>query len=508
VFFFGWGVVFNLVWLPLLAVATEAVVLNARNQPVLPQLRDYSSVVTAVLLALSLPATAPWWLGVSGILIAIAIAKQLSPGKGRNIVNPAMAGYALLLLVFPLQMTRWLLPEGATPAAPSFNDALLIFLDRDPDAGIDTFVGATALDSFRQERGGQLFAEFMSSSAAMGRWAGLGWEWINTGFLMGGAYLIYRRIITWHIPLAILTTLAVWALLFHDGGSSASHGAPLFHLFSGATMLGAFFIATDPGTSPATTRGKLLYGALIGSLIFGFRAYSIYPDGVAFAVLLGNLAAPLFDAYVRAGTGRRFTPDKSWIFSLAVLATAGMVALLAEFAANLQRSDTERAALSAVMPATLHDNDLSAASFIVDPAASAFTDVQLLGLVSPRTAYRATLNGAPSGVVLPLSAPGGYNGAIELLIGIDSMGTITGVRAIDHDETRRLGDLIETEKSKWILGFDNRSLDNTDEVLWAVKKDGGDFDQFVGATITPRATVHAVHNALLFFEANKGQLLR
>jgi electron transport complex protein RnfD len=508
IFFFGWGVAFNLVWLPLLAVTLEAAMLKARARP-LSQLRDCTALVTAVLLALSLPATAPWWLGAAGAFVAIGIAKQVHGANGRTVLNPAMLAYAVLLLAFPLQMTRWLLPEGAGVATPSFTDALMIFLGRDPDAGIDAFTGATMLDSFRQEHGGRLFAEFMTASNVAGRWAGLGWEWINTGFLMGGAYLVYRRIITWHVPVSLLGAVAVWALLFHDGGSSASHGSPLFHLFSGATMLGAFFIATDPATSPATVRGKLLYGAFIGSLVFAFRAWSSYPDGIAFAVLLGNLTAPLLDAYARPGTTFRFSADKSWTFTLAVIAAAGFVAVGAEVVANLQRADVERAALSAVMPASLHDNDLGAASFTIDPAdaTSPFTEVELLGLSTSRNAYRATLNGSPSGIVLPLTAPEGYNGTIELLVGIDKDGTITGVRVIQHSETRGLGDVLEVDASNWILGFDNRSLANTDEVLWAVKKDGGDFDQFTGATITPRATVEAVHNALLFFAANRDTLL-
>lgn len=172
-----------------------------------------------------------------------------------------------------------------------------------------------------------------------------------------------------------------------------------------------------------------------------------------------------------------------------------------------RRPDTERAALAAVLPADLHDNDLATASFTIDPATDIFLDVALLGLANPRPAYRATLNGQASGVVLPLAAPNGYSGTIELLIGIAADGTVTGLRALHHNETRGLGDGIEPEVSNWIFSFDNRSLANTEEVLWAIKQDGGDFDQFVGATITPRAVVGAVHNALRFFETNRERLL-
>ncbi len=516
VFMFGWGVVLNLAWLMLLAVTLEAGVLKLQRRPVLANLRDCTTLVTAAMLAFALPPTAPWWLGLGGIFVAIVIAKQLDGDRGRKLLNPAMAGYAILLLAFPAEMSRWLLPQGATDALPSFTDALLIFIGNVPDSGIDAFTGATALDSFRHERGGQLVSEFMASSPVMGMWSGLGWEGVNAGFLMGGLYLLYRRIITWHIPAGVLGALAVWAALFHDGGSSASGGSPLFHLFAGATMLGAFFIATDPGTAPVTARSRLLYGALIGSLVYAFRAWSSYPDGVAFAVLIGNLAAPFIDRYMR-GEGRqtrehvapRASPHgvSSGPFVIIVVLAFTFTNMAMNAYIAQRHPDADDATLAAVFPADLHDNALAAASFTLDPAASTFANVELLALSTPRAAYRATLNGQASGVVLPLTAPDGYNGPIELLIGIDAEGTITGVRALQHNETRGLGDGIEPDVSSWILGFNNRSLENTDEVLWAVKKDRGDFDQFVGATITPRATVGAVHNALLFFETNRDLLL-
>lgn len=506
VFFFGWGVLLNLVWLPLLAVLVEALMLKLRDKPVRAALRDCSALVTGVLLALALPPVAPWWLGLAGIVVAIAGAKHLYGGFGRNLLNPAMAAWVVLVLAFPAHMARWLLPEGAGASLPTFIDSLLLFLGITPDTGIDAFTGATALDSFRHERGGALVEEFFASSPSMGAWSGLGWEWINTGFLFGGLYLLYRGLIAWHIPASMLAALALSALLFHDGGSSASHGSPLFHLFAGATMLGAFFIATDPVTAPATTRGKLLYGALVGVLVFGFRAWSSYPDGVAFAVLAGNLAAPLLDRVTRQAQVARFTPERYWLLTLAAVAAALLLSFTVDLVIRVRAPDRELALLADVMPAARHDNDLAASAFTVDPAASEFANIHLLGLDEARRGYRATQNGTPSGVVLPLIAPEGYNGAIELLIGIDAAGAITGVRTLTHAETRGLADALDGN-SNWLRAFDNRSPANTDTILWAVKKDGGDFDQFVGATITPRATVNAIHNALQFFELNREQLL-
>jgi len=302
VLFFGWGTLLNLLWLCALALAMEAAVLKLRNREVWFYLSDCTALVTAVLLALALPPTAPWWLGLIGIFFAIVVAKQLYGGMGYNPFNPAMVGYVVLLISFPLQMTRWLLPDGVGESLPTLADSLQLFLDRAPDAGIDAFTGATTLDSFRQDRAGQTLAEFASASPLMGRFGGTGWEWINLGFLFGGAYLLYKKIIGWHIPAGMLGALALWALLFYSGGSSQSGGTPLFHLFAGATMLGAFFIATDPVTAPTTVRGRLYYGALIGSLVYVIRTWGNYPDAVAFAVLLGNFAAPLIDATTQPRT--------------------------------------------------------------------------------------------------------------------------------------------------------------------------------------------------------------
>ena len=178
----------------------------------------------------------------------------------------------------------------------------------------------------------------------------------------------------------------------------------------------------------------------------------------------------------------------------------------AERIAEQQRL-AELEALNAVLPPTAHDNDLLGDSFLLSPTAMQFTDQGLLGLSIPRPAYRASLNGVSTGVILPLETAEGYSGTIVLLIGLNAQGEITGVRALDHNETPGLGDKIELRKSGWILTFDRRSLDNTDQALWRVKKDGGEFDQFVGATITPRAVVGAVSRALEFYRLNQEALL-
>jgi len=301
--FFGWGTLINVVWLCLWALIFEALVLHFRKRDISFFLKDYSALLTAVLLALCLPPSAPWWTGITGIFFAIVIAKQLYGGLGYNIFNPAIVGYVVLLIAFPLEMSTWISPRGMGDSLPAFSESFsAIFFPQGRDY-IDGFVGATALDVFKLQRDGMQVSEFWQQHALLfGSWSGRGWEWINLAFLAGGLILLYKKIISWHIPVAMLLSMALLAAFFYDNGSSASHGSPLMHLLGGGTMLGAFFIATDPVTAASSAKGKLIYGALIGILTYIIRVWGAYPDGVAFAVLLGNFAAPMIDYYAKPKT--------------------------------------------------------------------------------------------------------------------------------------------------------------------------------------------------------------
>lgn len=303
IWFFGWGPLINVVWLCCVGVLLEAFAIRLRGRSVRFYLSDGSALVTAVLLGLSLPPTLPWWMSLIGIAFAILIAKHLYGGLGYNLFNPAMVGYVVLLISFPVEMTTWLVPRGVleqSPAVPGFLDSLqAIFTMGQSSQAIDAFTGATALDEFKLQRGGMTAGEFMAGNPLFGTWSGRGWEWVNLAFLAGGLWLLYRKIISWHIPAAMLLSQTLLSALFYDGGSSAGHGSPLLHLFGGATMLGAFFIATDPVTAATTPRGKIIFGALIGLLVYVIRTWGGYPDAVAFAVLLGNFTTPLIDYYTK-----------------------------------------------------------------------------------------------------------------------------------------------------------------------------------------------------------------
>jgi electron transport complex protein RnfD len=299
VHFFGFGVLVNILWGCLVALACEALALKLRGRPLGFYLNDASALVTATLLGIALPPYAPWWLIATGVAFAILIAKHLYGGMGYNPFNPAMVGYVVLLISFPVEMTAWAPPLGAgDTGTPGLLQALQACFNPGTFDGVTL---ATPLDVLKQNNS-LLVEDLWAQNPQFGRWAGLGWEWANIGFAAGGAWLLYRRIFTWHAPVAMLASLAFMAALFNDGGSSASHGSALFHLLSGATMFGAFFIVTDPVTSAVSNRGRLVYGALIGILIFIIRAWGNYPDAVAFSVLVMNFAAPFIDYYTQPTT--------------------------------------------------------------------------------------------------------------------------------------------------------------------------------------------------------------
>ncbi|MCB1631547.1 MAG: RnfABCDGE type electron transport complex subunit D [Pseudomonadales bacterium] len=292
---FGWGTLVNLLWSVPVALACEAAMLHTRGLPIRPALADSSALVTAVLLGLALPPAAPWWLVALGTAMAVMVAKHLYGGLGQNPFNPAMIGYVVLLISFPVEMTRWMAPLGASDAAaPGPVEALRAALGVLEPARLDALTMATPLDLLHQNHT-LLIAELWRDNPQFGHFGGTGWEWVNAGFLLGGVYLLWRRVFTWHAPLGMLGAIVLMAALFHDGGSAASGGSPLFHLFTGATMLGAFFIVTDPVTAPVSTRGRLLGGALVGVLVYLIRHWGNYPDAVAFSVLLMNFAAPMID---------------------------------------------------------------------------------------------------------------------------------------------------------------------------------------------------------------------
>lgn len=298
--FFGWGVLINLLISVFFAVALEALIMWLRKRPIRPVIGDYSAIVTAWLLAISMPPLSPWWLTLVGIFFAIVVAKHLYGGLGYNPFNPAMVGYVVCLISFPAQMTSWLPPAGLVEHSIGFLGSLQAIFTGNLPAGLswDAVTMATPLDHLKTEMGlGKTLSE-VRSEPLYGSLAGAGWEWTANLFALGGFWLLYKKVITWHVPVALIVSLGVMAALFSLANPD-NFPPPTFHVFSGGAILGAFFIATDPVSGCTTPRGRLVFGAGVGILTYIIRTWGGYPDAIAFAVLLMNMAAPTIDYYTQ-----------------------------------------------------------------------------------------------------------------------------------------------------------------------------------------------------------------
>jgi Na+-translocating ferredoxin:NAD+ oxidoreductase subunit D len=306
-YFYGWGVLIQVILCILVALLSEAAILSLREKSVRVTLSDGSAVLTGLLLALSIPALAPWWISVIGVSFAVIIVKQLYGGLGYNLFNPAMAGYVVLLISFPVAMTSWLPAQELMMYSLTFSDAVyLIFTGFSVDGYnmvqlktlVDGVSMATPLDQFKTGLAQQHTASEILALPIYGQYGGLASQYISMAYILGGLYLIHRGVIRWHIPVAFVLSLFVFSLFAMAITPDNTYPAT-FHLLTGATMFGAFFIATDPVSASTTVKGRLVFGAFIGFLVFIIRQWGGYPDGVAFAVLLANMCVPLIDHYTQ-----------------------------------------------------------------------------------------------------------------------------------------------------------------------------------------------------------------
>ena len=243
-----------------------------------PAIFDGSAIITGVLLAFNVPSNLPLWILALGCLFAIGVVKLSFGGLGNNIFNPAIAGRIFLLISFPAQMTTWPVPAIAAEVDAVSTATVLGLLSDTPEA-------LPALQ--------EMF---------LGTVAGSLGEISALALLLGLGYLLWKRIITWHIPVSILVTVALFSgVLYLLNPVSMYH--PLIHLFSGGLMLGAIFMATDYVTSPMTKKGMLIYGVGIGFVTMAIRFWGAYPEGISFAILLMNALTPLINNYT---TPKRF----------------------------------------------------------------------------------------------------------------------------------------------------------------------------------------------------------
>lgn len=263
-------------------------------------LTDYSAIVTGLILAFSVPPTLPTFACIIGSAVAVGIGKMIFGGLGSNIFNPAMVGRAFVMICFGQMMTTWTAPAvndmadiyATTKATPL---AAAKFIESDKDKALEEVSPAEYEKSLEVRSGqGPVIADLF-----LGTVGGCLGETSALAILLGGAYLMFRKTISYQIPLGMIAAI----LLIAGLGYFLSPGTvmnPLAHLFSGGVMFGAFFIATDPVSSPVSSKGRWIFGIGLGSLIMVIRIFSGYPEGVMFAVLIMNAVAPLIDRWTTA----------------------------------------------------------------------------------------------------------------------------------------------------------------------------------------------------------------
>jgi len=299
IYYNGWGVVLNLLIASASALACEAIAIKLRNRSIKTALSDCTALVTAILIGLCLPPLIPWYVHALAGMFAILFAKHMFGGLGYNLFNPAMVGYALVLVSFPEDLSLWLLqPDRFSTSLPyamqvTFNGGLAA------QSNWDALTGATALDLHRDA----ILQGSTDIQQAKGILGAKHSEWINLAYLIGGLWMLGKRIISWHIPVTFLLALTI-CTVGHKLVLNINYASGV-QLLGGATILGAFFIATDPVSAAVSNRGKIIYAALAGILVYAIRAFGAFPDSVAFAVLLANCAVPLIDRMEPVLTSRK-----------------------------------------------------------------------------------------------------------------------------------------------------------------------------------------------------------
>lgn len=306
-YFFGIGNLLQILLAICVALLAEGMILKLRKRPVIATLKDGSAILTAVLVAVSIPSLAPWWIVTIGTLFAIIFVKQLYGGLGQNLFNPAMAAYVLLLISFPVQMTSWHPTTSLLPFDVSISDQIALFFTGFTEQGytlsqlsihFDGLTMATPLNTVKNGlHSGYTLGEIAKSAEGLNN-SGFAITTINLAYLLGGCFLLFKRLIHWHIPVAFLGGVILFSFISFAFDPDLIL-SPLFHLFSGATMIGAFFILTDPVSASTTPKGRIYYGLLIAFIVVLIRNVGGYPDAVAFAVLLGNMCVPLIDYYTK-----------------------------------------------------------------------------------------------------------------------------------------------------------------------------------------------------------------
>lgn len=248
-----------------------------------PSIYDGSAIVTGILLAFNVPASIPWWIIVIGAVASIGIGKLSFGGLGNNIFNPAMVGRVFLLISFPVQMTNW--PANQQSDVDSVTTATPLGIIK------EGLTSGTPVSQITQNLPD-------ASDMLLGNIGGSLGEISALMILLGGAYMLLRKVITWHIPVSIIVTVALIAGIFRLADPQ-TYVSSVYHLLTGGLMLGAVFMATDMVSSPMTRQGQLIYGVGIGVITISIRLFGAYPEGISFGILIMNAFTPLINNYMK-----------------------------------------------------------------------------------------------------------------------------------------------------------------------------------------------------------------
>ncbi|KAA6336329.1 Electron transport complex protein RnfD [termite gut metagenome] len=442
---------------------------------------DGSAVITGILLAFNLPSNLPVWIIIIGALFAIGVCKMSFGGLGNNPFNPALAGRVFLLLSFPAQMTTF--PEVGQ---------LISYMDAET-AATPLAIMKKVIHGVPGTSLGQLpdaFSLFIGSKGG----GSLG-EVSAAALLIGLLFMLWRKIITWHIPASILTTVFIFTGIMHIANPEI-YASPVIHLLSGGLILGAVFMATDYVTSPMSRNGMLIYGVCIGLLTVIIRLFGTYPEGMSFAILIMNAFTPLINIYCKPQTfgekGKKMKKLKSSLKNM-LLVLVGITVIsigLLTYANRLTKASIDEAkmktlndALKEVVPSFTNNpvkecdtifgekNGKKTVDFIIYPAKN---NNRLVG-----TAIEATSSG--------------FGGELKLLVGFDTEGNIYNYTLLSHSETLGLG----SRASYWFKEGHKGSIKgmNPGKKTLKVNKDGGDVDAITASTVTSRAFLNAVNKA-------------
>lgn len=437
---------------------------------------DFSAAVTGLLLALNLPPTLPVWMGALGSIFAVLIVKQIFGGLGQNFMNPALAGRCFLLISFTSAMSTFTI-DGVTGATP-----LTLLKEGGTVNLLDMFLGTT----------GGVIGE--TSAIAL---------------LIGGAYLLIRKVINWRIPAAYIGSFAVFTLLF------SGHGVDFYYLAAqlcgGGLLLGAFFMATDYVTSPITDNGKLIFGVFLGILTGVFRFFGNSSEGVSYAIIMGNLLVPLIEQFTmprafgwektkKSKKGLLLKKKDAFVLCAITLAAGLILGCIYELTKGpiaVQNAQAEAAAFAEVCPASeTFDTET------YEAAVEELKDTELaegaFGKVSiDKAAAGYDASGNLTGYVICTTSGEGYGGDLSIALGLDTKGCVTGISFLTLQETAGFGMNADTPE------FKNQYIGVTTD-RFEVTKNGAvkenEIDALSGATISSKAVTNAVNAALYFYQ--------